>query len=362
MTEPTPTTAATSSRRAFLVAAGSAALLAACGGGGSKKAAATTTSVALTPSSEAPTSTSTTAAAPATFPLTGLPVDDAAKLARPALTVKIDNAPAARPQIGLDAADLVFEEVVEGGIVRFCAVFHSKDAPALGPVRSVRAEDATLVTPLKGYYAYSGGSDPFKAIIRTAPVTLVGFDELPGAYHRRSDRPSPDNLYTSTPDLYGKAPKLSGQQPPALFTYRAAGSPLPGGAAAAHLAIRMGTLTDTAWNLDAASGRWLRVTNGTPHNLEKGGQLSFPNVVVQLVGYRNTSVVDKSGTVSPEALLVGEGDCVVLSGPSVVRGRWKRAAAGTVTQFLDASGAPIPLLPGPTWVMFPATGTPVAVS
>jgi len=98
----------------------------------------------------------------------------------------------------MDLADIVFEEQVEGGLVRFAAVFHSTDAGSVGPVRSVRAEDAALVTPLRGHFVYSGGNDIFNGIIRKAPVGIITEDDQPGFFTRRRDRRSPANLYTAT--------------------------------------------------------------------------------------------------------------------------------------------------------------------
>jgi len=295
------------------------------------------------------------------MPLTGLPITDPARAARAAITIKIDNAPAARPQSGMDAADLVFEEVVEGGVVRFAVVFHSGDAPSIGPVRSVRAEDAVLVTPLGGHFVYSGGNDVFNAVIRKAPVGLITEDANPAFFTRRRDRRGPFNLYTSTGAVYDRAPKRA-EVPPAFFSYRPAGEPLGGGAApTAEVGVTMGDRTTIAWTFDPPSGRWLRTTNGTPHVLEGGARLSFANVVIQFCRYQATTVIDSSGAVSPEAVLLGDGDAWVLSGPAMARGRWSRADAGSVTRYADVSGKPLALLPGPTWVVFAPQGAPTTV-
>src|SRR5207253_6764610 len=80
----------------------------------------------------------------AASPLTGLPMD-IVRSKRPVLVVKIDNAPKARPQIGLNQADVVFEEGVEGGITRFAALFHSEESKPVGPVRSARSTDIKIV-------------------------------------------------------------------------------------------------------------------------------------------------------------------------------------------------------------------------
>ena len=343
------------SRRQALALLGGAALLAACGGKDKPPAEPTGT---VTTAKAAP---ETTALRPAVFPLTGRPVDDPARATRPALTIKIDNAPAARPQSGLDAADLVFEEVVEGGVVRFAAVFHSSDAGSIGPVRSVRAEDAVLVSPLRGYFVYSGGNPIFNAIIQKAPVGLVSEEAQPAFFNRRRDKRSPYNLYTSTGAIYGKAPARN-EVPPAFFSYRAAGQPLGGGATPAReLNLTMGERTMTAWSYDDQSGRWLRTTNGTPHVLEGGARLSFPNIVIQSCRYQPTSVIDASGANSPEAVLVGDGEAWVLSGPALAKGRWSRPDAGAVTSYVDGGGQPLLLQPGPTWVMLAPVGAPSVV-
>jgi len=345
------------SRRQALALLGGAALLAACGGATKEPdqpAPATVTTAKAEPV--------TTAPRPAVFPLTGRPVDDPARAARPALTVKIDNAPDARPQSGLDLADVVFEEVVEGGVVRFAAVFHSTEAGSIGPVRSVRAEDAVLVTPLRGYFVYSGGNDIFNALIRKAPVGLISEDDgPPGLLTRRRDRRSPYNLYTSTGAIYGKAPKRD-EVPPALFSYRPAGQPLGGGATPVReVNVKMGDRTTLDWTYDDASGRFLRTTNGTPHVLEGGARLSFPNVVIQFCRYQPTGVIDASGSNSPEAILQGDGEVWVLSGPAMSKGRWAKPDAAAVTTYLDGAGQPLLLQPGPTWVVLAPIGAPTVV-
>ncbi len=350
------TAAGRPTRREALVLLGGAGLLAACGG---KKIPAEPPGPAAPASSTAP-APATPPAGPPVYPLTGMPATDPGRAARPAITVKIDNAPAARPQAGLDAADLVFEEVVEGGVVRFAAVFQSNEANSIGPVRSVRAEDAILVTPLRGYFVYSGGNDVFNAIVQKAPVVLGDEADRPAFFNRRRDRRSPFNLFTSTATIYGMAEKRN-EVPPAFFGYRAADQPLGGAAPTTELTVTMGEKTTIGWGYDGPSGRWVRTTNGTPHVLEGGARLSFPNVVIQFCRYQPTTVMDSSGSISPEAVLVGDGDAWVLSGPAMARGRWNRPDPGSVTRYADVTGKPLQLQPGPTWVVFAPVGAPTVV-
>jgi len=309
-------------------------LTAACSDGGGASAPTTTTE---------PEVTTTTAPPPAI--LTGAPIPDDRNLKRPALSVKIDNAPQARPQSGIDLADVVYEEVVEGGVVRFMAVFQSRDAESVGPVRSVRPVDVELVTPLEGLFAYSGGAPQFERMIKKAPVRLVGADQVGDLYERRKGKKAPHNLYTSTAELWEKA-KDSDDPPPPLFTYG-----VPSGRAASHATVVMGPLTTAAWDWDPAFKLWLRTTNGTKHVVEEGPQLAFANVIVQYVRYSNTSSKDAAGFAVPTADVLGSGDALVLAGGTQVRATWSKKTVDDVTTFNDATGVPIQLAPGATWVM-----------
>src|ERR1700735_4540239 len=128
-----------------------------------------------TPTPTATTTTTTTTTQPVypTAPLTGLPDATGLSVKRPALTIKIENTPQALPQWGIDQADVVYEEIVNGGITRLAAIFNSHAPSKVGPVRSVRPTDTQVVWPLGGIFAYSGGAAYAVDSIETAPVKLV---------------------------------------------------------------------------------------------------------------------------------------------------------------------------------------------
>ena len=333
--------------RRLTLAVAALVLLAACGGGGERSGSAGR--------AEGPT----TALAPFA-PLTGLPLADQARLARPALIVKVENAPVSRPQSGLDAADVVFEEIVEGGITRFLAVYQSADANLVGPVRSVRPSDPDIAAPFGGLFAYSGGIPPFIDALRKTPgITDVGVDLLDEGpdkpYTRRSNRPPPSNLYTSTPKLYAKTP-AKGAKPPARFADFLPDGQAFGGAGAkpaVNLNLTVGK-TAVVFDYDAASKTYRR--SGL---VEGAGAVAATNVVVQFTNYQDTDETDQSDTTVEKAVIVGSGDALILSGGVVVRGRWSKSSATAYTTWTDASGAPIRLAPGHTWVELPRTGAPV---
>lgn len=334
-----------------LVLVSSSLLAAACGGGGGDddKATSTTRAPAI------PTSTLPGDLAP----LTGLPQPDAARRARVALVVKIDNAPKGRPQTGLNQADVVVVEKVEDGVTRLFTIFQTNDADPVGPVRSARSTDVALVTPLnRPLFAYAGTNAAFQALVDAAPLTDVGFNKASDAYSRASGRPAPYNLFSNTSALYKKAP-AEAKAPPALFSYRGAGQAATGEAAAGvHIEYRGKNITtrvDYAW--DAGSGAWKRTQDGTPHVDSAGTQISPKNVVVQFVTYKDTGQRDRSNTVVDEAELVGEGEAWILTDAKVVKGRWSKPDAASVTAYTDAGGAKVALTPGTTWVELPPPGT-----
>lgn len=328
-------------------------LAAACGGGDKEDAApkATTTT--------APTTTAPPAATPTSgAPLTGLAISDPAKVARAALIVKIDNAPKGRPQEGINQADIVVEEGVEGGITRLAAIFHSQDVGEVGPIRSARSTDIAIAHELqRPLFAYSGANATFQKLVNAAPLINVGQDANPGAYFRKSGRPQTYNLWARVSDLFGKAP-TDATPPKPLFQYRAEAEPAAGEAAAGvKMEWRDKVLTEVEWKWDAASSTWRRTQNGTEHVDAGGGAVQPKNVVVQFVPYRDTGQRDRSNTIVPEAELVGTGEMWAFSDGKVVKGTWTKPALEAPTTYVDAAGQPVKLTPGQTWLELPKPGS-----
>lgn len=308
------------------------------------------------------TAATTTTTAPTPAPLTGVLLTDPSVASRPAITVKVDNGPQGRPQSGIEKADVLIEEKVEGGITRFLAVFHSEDADLVGPVRSVRSTDPGLVGTFGGVFCFAGGIPAFETLARQQPVTVVservsreGFTYPPGK--RR-----PFATYTKTATLRDLA-KDHNSPPPKLFEFLpAGGSFAPAGAApAASAGVSFGR-TSFKVDFDAASGTWKRSTDGRGHTTQGGTQLAFTNVIIQKTAYHATGQRDPSGAVVDEATVIGEGDAVVLSQGKSATTRWKKASATAVTTYTDSAGAPVQLPPGKTLVALPPASSAITVT
>jgi hypothetical protein len=273
-----------------------------------------------------------------------------------ALAVKIDTTDAGRPQAGLNQADVVVEEVVEGGLTRLLALFQSQDPPTVGPVRSARSTDLALLAELgRPLFAWSGANPTFRADVEAADLIDVGVDAAPDAYRRDGGRRAPYNLFAAPEALRsaasGDEPDAAAAPPPPLFEYRPAGEPPagPGVRPTGGLHSQM-LATAIGWSWNAQERRWERSQNGTPHVDADGARVSATNVVVRLTPYRDSGVRDSRGAVVPEAETVGEGDAWVLSGGQAQPGRWHKDSADAPTTYTDTDGGPLRLAPGRTWV------------
>jgi hypothetical protein len=281
---------------------------------------------------------------PITCPLTGV---DAAgtDLTRPVHAVKIDNAAKARPQVGMMNADVVYEELVEGGLTRFLVVLHCQTAPRLGPIRSARLVDPDLLIPYGPVlFGYSGAAPPVLAKVGRTPgvVNLVHGGNGP-AYQRSGARPAPHNLYTSSDALMAR-PAAQGVKgpPPTGYTFDSnlLAAP-PSGGNGVDLSYSKGSPVSYAY--DAGSQKYLRSQGGRPHNDESGAQLSATNVLVFKV-----PVQIAGGT--PHIGVTGEGEATVLRAGQAVQGKWKRAGLTDHFTLVDGSGQPISLAPGNIWI------------
>ena len=306
-----------------------------------------------------PETTSTTAEAtttttlPPTYPLTGRRVTDPGRAARAAVAVKIDNVIAARPQAGIGAADIVYEEFTEG-VTRFIVVYHSNDADVVGPVRSVRPADPVIVTPLGGLLAFSGGSPGAEALARAAPLTIVTENDTVVLY-RRPGRSAPHNLYTSTRGLYMRVPDSAGS-PRKFAEFLAEGRTFsgPGATPVSSISLVPAPYVTAGYDWDAGSGTWLRTTHGSPHRAEEG-RIAPTTVIVQYTPYQ--FFIDDYDGQYPE--VVGSGGAWVFAAGLLVQGTWKKDSAEAVTSYTDSAGAPIVLPPGQTWVHLVAPGSTV---
>ncbi len=253
------------------------------------------------------------------------------------MVVKIDNV-SAEPQSGLNEADIVFEEIVEGRATRFAAVFNSQDSDPVGPIRSGRTQDIDIAANLNDpIFVWSGGNSGVTAALQQTGMTLL--DQSAPSMHRDSTyHGSPHNLFADTSTLWASGGESGNAVP--IFEYTEIGAELPG-PAVSTIDLQIGSYPIN-WTYDAEQGLFLRSQLGDAHETTTG-QVSTNNVVVLLTGY-GTSPFG-----GPEAVTVGGGDVVVYAHGHKIEGQWSRPTAAD-PYTLTTGGQPILLQPGRTFV------------
>jgi hypothetical protein len=282
---------------------------------------------------------------------------------RPVLGVKIGNSSPERPQAGLDRADLVYEELTEGGQTRFLAFFLTNAPTQVGPIRSCRTVDPTILAPIGGLFAYSGGVGFVVDAVRSVPnVTDVGADVKGADYWRTKSRPMPYNLYTSAAKLWGAGHGAPPQQP--QFDFLGSADDITAGGAGgrtADLKFEAGG-PPVHYGYDPASRSYLRYNGTKPHLSQSGVQLSFRNVVIEMVDISSGTYKDHAGNITHDINLIGSGRAVLLRGGKAFEGTWSRASRTEPTKLADASGQSLRLAPGRTIIELVPVGQSVAYS
>ena len=329
------------SRRLKLLAATGASviLLGACSGGGGEVPASAV---------KDGTSSGVGVPDPTTCPLTGEKPKAGVELDRPAVAIKIEDDPAARPQSGLEDADLVYEERVEGGITRFLVLYHCDDSNHAGPVRSGRFDDPKLAAPYTRLLAASGSNSIVEhemkkrgMIYRDEDSTTALFRDPPGSGEIHS-------LFANTKKLRKIAARKK-LKPPTYDVFSC--GPLEGN----HKKVKKVTINFTDNNLIEykwSSRGWKRFEAGQPFMAAAGDQIAVPNLVIQQVRVDNSPhLVDVAGNPSPEITLANSsGRLLLFRDGEVVRGTWKLGDAGDSPVYETAGGDPIMFDTGPIWI------------
>lgn len=327
------------------IAALAALTLTACAGGTSP----------LTP---APTATPPAEPVFVTAPLTGKKFEEttaeALQLTKPSVACKIDNSEAARPQLGLNSTDVVFDEMVEGGLTRLVAVWQSKQPEAIGPVRSIRPMDPDIIAPFGGIVCFSGGQRRFVEMMAATKVFIASetTEQNNGTYSRAKDRYAPHNVIVNINKLAAAHPEIVAPQTMFDFAADLAGATAVTSATAkpaAKFSAKYPSAIAT-WTPDTSGTSWLRTQDGKMHtDATDGSQIRATNVVVMNVGIDRGYLDGKYGNV-PKTVMVGKGTGFVFTGGNYVAVNWSKADQTSRIILTDAAGAAVLLAPGNTWV------------
>ncbi len=287
-------------------------------------------------------------------PLLGTPLEDPTTANRPAMVVKIDNHPGARPQAGINQADIIFEENVEK-LTRYAAVFQSLGSDPVGPIRSGRFQDINLLGSLnKPLFVWSGGNSKVSAAIGKSDLVDLSYSvaNTDGGFKRSDEYKAPHNLFAETTKLWTLAP-AGASAPVPQFTYRTVSD---ANASTSKEALGLKVSMDgvkVQWDWDSTAKEWVRTQDGTLVVDTEDVALSVPNVVVLEVEYTNTY--------SPTSKTLGSGKVYVFTNGAMYEGTWTRTDRLKPFELKDSAGGVIKLTPGQTFVEVARAGKTAAV-
>jgi hypothetical protein len=292
-------------------------------------------------------------------PLTGKEIPPELWLNRPkrVLAFKIDNNINARPQSGLQEADSVFEILVEGGMTRFLAFFLDNTSKYLGPIRSARPTDPTVVRPYDGTLVVSGATDGLIPTIRELGVPVLEEVTAPAMF-RIGSRKAPHNLYADTElvrevvDSRGFKFLQPGPQP--LYSFGFNQNNWDSGAN--KITIQYSEFTTVIWKLDG--NRYSRFIidayssdkDAVAHNfISQDGNYSDILSTETIVVIQGALYKDKATTL-PSILTVGIGDLFIFNEGNYVQGNWRRTDISENFEFFDLNQNPIEVPPSSQWI------------
>lgn len=278
-------------------------------------------------------------------PLTGeiVPVDS---LTAPSLAAKVDNHVDARPQVGLERTDLVYEELVEGGLTRYVAVWHSDVPDEIGPIRSIRPMDPDIISPMGGIVAYSGGQYKYVVLMQNTNVfnAIHGQADTADLMFRTRDKPGPHDVIVRANLLISRHLDLAA--PAQQFAFapdQASSTAVREGAPIQSMQLRFGAASAPGWTWDAARSVWTRSQDGAPDLDPNGVPYSAVNVLVLRVPVTVSQNI-------PKTELIGSGEAWVSSGGMTVHGTWLKGSQTDPIRLVDDTGTVIRLAPGNSWI------------
>jgi Protein of unknown function (DUF3048) N-terminal domain/Protein of unknown function (DUF3048) C-terminal domain len=279
--------------------------------------------------------------------LTNLPGKDG-----PILAVKIDDTPPAHPQVGLDSADVVYIEQVEGGLTRLAAIFANVIPPAIGPIRSARISDIDLLAQYgKVGFAFSGAQTKFEPVIAEANLfNLSAERNPPSIYYRDTSRSEPTNMLLDANALLTKSIKVEGKNlvisKPMGWKFGSA--PKFGKVISGAEISWPASKYEVKWSPNEK--RWLISVDGKPDFDNQGKQLGSPTFVIQEVSITDSIYHDKVGGITPFSNSVGSGTGYLLRDGQAFSINWNRPAASSVTTWTLADGSVANFATGQIWI------------
>jgi hypothetical protein len=269
----------------------------------------------------------------------------------PVLVVKIDDTTQAHPQVGLEDADIVYIEQVEGGLTRLAAIFSSVIPQRIGPVRSARISDIDILSQFgRVAFAYSGAQRKLLPVIAAANLQDLGAQrQSPTIFTTDPNRIPPYAMILRADLLMQRITEQNYQIDSARDIGYRFGELPEGGAATEKVVMNWPAATYSAtWSVE--DSRWLLSHNNSLNYAESGVVLGPTTLIIQMVSIVPSEYKDKVGGVTPLSVTVGSGTAYVLRNGQRFVTTWTRESAEAGTTFTFADETVMNLDPGQIWI------------
>ncbi|HUS20549.1 MAG TPA: DUF3048 domain-containing protein [Aeromicrobium sp.] len=273
-------------------------------------------------------------------PLTGLHQGAPPKNA--VFMVKIENTHSGEPQYGVNQADFVVEELVEGGATRLAAFFYSKLPTKVGHVRSARTTDIDLAEPIDATVVASGGAPKTLRKITKSELPFYSYDKRSPGWSSDPSKPAPYHVLW---DLTTLSQTAKAPIPPKPYFAWGDG---PGSSGAAkkttHVSVQFSPATTTNWTFN--DGKWHR----SPERAAAGQAFAPENLVVIFARVEDAGYRDPAGNAVPETVVEGSGAAMIFAGSTATKAVWHKEDRNATMSFTSKSGKAITLKPGHIWL------------
>ncbi len=287
-----------------------------------------------------PTSTAGAVTLNGEWPLTGETLEGDLPH-HPVYAVKIDNTSGSAPQLGLSQADMVVEELVEGGLTRLAVFYYSTIPAVVGPVRSMRASDIGILKPVAATMIASGGAQ--RTITRLAGAHVATLTEGATGFYRDESRGAPYNLFVKLSETAAD-PGSTWAPPDAPYLPFGSDSNFTGNVAVKSIEASFSSSHTTHWAYTDAG--WTRPDSYA----SDGDDFVADNVLLLRVKVGDAGYLDPGGYAVPETFFYGTGDAVLVHGDRALKCRWSKRDKSSPVRLSTAAGEEVTVPAGHTWV------------
>ncbi|HUQ00407.1 MAG TPA: DUF3048 domain-containing protein [Aeromicrobium sp.] len=273
-------------------------------------------------------------------PLTGLHQGSPPKNA--VFMVKIENTANGEPQYGVNDADFVVEELVEGGVTRLAAFFYSELPTRVGHVRSARTTDIDLAEPLDATILASGGAPKTLRKIKKSELPFYSYDMRSPGWSSDPSKHAPYHVLWDLTDLSQTA--KASVPPKPYFNWGHGPRRSDVTKRATHASVRFSPATTTNWTF--SGNGWRR----SPERAAAGEAFTPSTLVVIFAPVKDAGYRDPAGNSVPETVVDGSGRAVIFTGSAATEATWHKENRNATMSFRSKAGKPVTLKPGRVWL------------